>query len=226
MKRYGFLLVYFVFAALTVGCVPLNSNVITDLRSEMSQLQIQYRELWQDHADLYAKVDSTCVMLDALNASIQDLQSKNSILKQTIHDFKIVSSEKLKNSRSVMPSSLYQNAYSDYSMGKFDLAYSGFQSFVDKYPHAELASQSQFYMGECFYSTSMWEKAFEEYRKVEQHYSKSNLVPSARLKSALCCEMLGKNDEAADVFSSILKDFPQSPESLTAKEKIKIRNNK
>ena len=59
MKRYGFLFVYFVFAALTVGCVPLNSNVITDLRGEMSQLQIQYRELWQDHADLYAKVDST-----------------------------------------------------------------------------------------------------------------------------------------------------------------------
>ncbi|MDR0800315.1 MAG: tetratricopeptide repeat protein [Endomicrobium sp.] len=226
MKRYGFLLVYFIFMALTVGCVPLNSSVITDLRGEVSQLQIQYRELWQDHVDLYAKVDSAYVTLDVLNALIQDLQNKISVLKQTIHDFKITSSKKSKSGRSVMPSSLYQNAYSDYSMGKFDLAYSGFQSFTDKYPNAELAPQSQFYMGECFYSMSMWEKALEEYRKVEQHYNKSSLVPSARLKVALCCEALGKNDEAADIFSSILKDFPQSPESLTAKEKIKIRNDK
>ncbi|GHT25062.1 hypothetical protein AGMMS49953_09020 [Endomicrobiia bacterium] len=62
-------------------------------------------------------------------------------------------------------------------MAKFDLAYSGFQSFADKYPNAELVPQAQFYMGECFYSMSMWDKALEEYKKVEQRYKKrSDLV--------------------------------------------------
>ncbi|WP_096525517.1 tetratricopeptide repeat protein [Candidatus Endomicrobiellum trichonymphae] len=111
-------------------------------------------------------------------------------------------------------------------MAKFDLAYSGFQSFADKYPNAELVPQAQFYMGECFYSMSMWDKALEEYKKVEQRYKKrSDLVSSARLKIALCCQKLDKNEEAIRMFSSIIKDFPQSPESLTAKESIEIYNN-
>ncbi len=166
-------------------------------------------------------------MLDVLGASLQDLQNKISVLSQAIHDLRAVTDKKPKSdAQSVLPSSVYQNAYGDYSMGKFDLAYSGFQSFTDKYSNAELAPQAQFYMGECFYSMNMWDKALEEYKKVEQHYRKrSDLVPSARLKIALCCQKLDKNEEAISIFSSIMKDFPQSPESLTAKENIEIYNN-
>ncbi|GHT15593.1 hypothetical protein AGMMS49573_02460 [Endomicrobiia bacterium] len=51
------------------------------------------------------------------------------------------------------------------------------------------------------------------------------MVSSARLKIALCCQKLDKNEEAIRMFSSIIKDFPQSPESLTAKESIEIYNN-
>jgi tol-pal system protein YbgF len=209
------------------GCVTLNSNAIADLKGELSQLQIQDKELRENQADLYTKVDSTYAMLDVLSASLQDLQNKISVLSQTIHDLKVVTDKKSKSGdQSVLPSSIYQNAYGDYSMGKFDLAYSGFQSFADKYPNAELAPQAQFYMGECFYSMGMWDKALEEYKKVEQHYKKrSDLVSSARLKIALCCQKLDKNEEAIRMFSSIIKDFPQSPESLAAKENIEIYNN-
>jgi tol-pal system protein YbgF len=228
MKHYRFITAYFIFMmAFVTGCVTLNSNAIVNLKSEVSQLQMRDKELRENQADLYMKVDSTYVMLDVLSASLQDLQSKISVLNQAIHDLKVVTGKKSKSiNQSVLPSSVYQNAYSDYSMGKFELAYSGFQSFVDKYFNAELAPQAQFYMGECFYSISMWDKALEEYKKVEQHYKKrSDLVSSARLKIALCCQKLDKNEEAISMFSSIIKDFPQSPESLTAKENIEIYNN-
>jgi tol-pal system protein YbgF len=208
--------------AFAFGCVSLNSNAIANLKSEVSQLQIQDKELLENQADLYTKVDSAYAIFDILSTSLQDLQNKISVLSQSIHDLRVVTDRKSKNTdQSVLPSSVYQNAYGDYSMGRFDLAYSGFQSFTDKYSNAELAPQAQFYMGECFYSMSMWDKALEEYKKVEQHYKKrSDLVSSARLKIALCCQKLGKNEEAISVFLSIIKDFPQSPESLTAKENI------
>ncbi|OEG71098.1 hypothetical protein ATZ36_16200 [Candidatus Endomicrobiellum trichonymphae] len=229
MKRYKFITAYFIFImAFAAGCVTLNSNAITDLKSEVSQLQIQDKEFRENQADLYTKVDSTCAMLDVLSASLQDLQDKIFVLSQAIYDLKIVTDKKSKNGdQSVLPSSVvYQNAYGDYLMGKFGLAYSGFQSFTDKYSNAELAPQAQFYMGECFYSMSMWDKALEEYKKVEQYYKKrSDLVLSARLKIALCCQKLDKNEEAISMFLSIIKDFPQSPESLTAKENIEIYNN-
>lgn len=206
------------------GCAALNSNAIMGLKSELLQLRIQDKELRENQADLYTKV----AMFDVLNASLQDLQNKISVLSQLMDDYEVVEDKKSKTSgdRFVLLSSIYQSAYGDYLMGRFDLAYSGFQSFVDKYPNAELVPQAQFYIGECFYSMSMWDKALEEYRKVEQYYKKRpDLVSSARLKIALCCQKLDKNEKAIRVFSSIIKDFPQSPESLVAKENIEIYSN-
>ncbi|MDR3256873.1 MAG: tetratricopeptide repeat protein [Endomicrobium sp.] len=227
MKQCKLALIGFTAMLFICGCIPLNSREITNLKGEVSQLQIQYRELQQNHADLYTKVDAASITIDVLNASMQDLQNKVFVLNQTIQDFQIILSKNLKgnSSESVLPSSLYQSAYGDFSMGKFDLAYSGFQSFVNEYPNVELVPQAQFYMGECFYSRKHWEKALEEYEKIEQNYKSSELVSSARLKMALCCELLGKNSEAKTIFLSIIRDFPQSQESLTAKEKIKIYNN-
>jgi TolA-binding protein len=228
MGYYKFITACFVFMmAFASGCVTLNSNAIANFKSEVSQLQIQDKELRENQADLYTKVDSTYAMLDVLSASLQDLQNRISVLSQAIYDLKAVTDKKSKSSdQYVLPSSVYHNAYGDYSMGKFDLAYSGFQSFTDKYFDAELAPQAQFYMGECFYSMSMWDKALEEYKKVEQHYKKRlDLVSSARLKIALCYQKLDKNEEAISIFLSIIKDFPQSPESLTAKENIEIYND-
>jgi tol-pal system protein YbgF len=205
------------------GCVTLDSNAIMDLKDGLSQLQIQGKELRKNQADLYTRV----VMFDVLSASLQDLQNKVSVLSQVVHHLQVVTDKKSKNSdQFVLLSSVYQSAYGDYLIGKFDLACLGFQSFTDKYPDAELAPQAQFYVGECFYSMSVWDKALEEYKKVEQHYKKRpDLVPSARLKIALCCQKLDKDEEAIKMFSSIIKDFPQSPESLMAKENVEIYNN-
>ena len=228
MKQYGSLLICFVMTC-SVGCVPLfsDSRGVNELKEELAQLQIEHRELKQNQADLYAKTDSSIATIDALNVAVQDLQNKLLLLSQNLQAQTIDPDEKLKNdySNSVLPSSAYQSAYGDYSMGKFELAYSGFQFFVEKYPNAELSPQAQFYMGECFYSREMWDQAVEEYKKVEANYKKSNFVSSARLKIALCYSRLGNRSESLDVFSSIVKDYPQSPEALTAKEKIKKYNN-
>ncbi|GHT36916.1 hypothetical protein AGMMS49593_02860 [Endomicrobiia bacterium] len=226
MRKDSFVLLCFVVMASSglVGCVP--AHVVTSLKGEVSQLQIQYRELQQNHADLYAKVDSSLTNLGALNASVQDLQDRVSVLNQ-VPNLNEMKAKDVKDgcTKSVLPSSVYQSAYGDYSMGKYDIACSGFQSFVDKYPNTELAPQAQFYMGECYYSSGMFDKALEEYNKVEEHYKRSGLVSSARFKMAMCYEMLGESDESSSVLSSILKDFPQSPEASRAKEKIRTNRN-
>lgn len=205
------------------GCIPLNSRDVTDLKGEVAQLQIECKELKQNRVDLHAKVDSTVNSLESLNALVYELQNKISLLNQTIKDFKPDLDNKTNSI--VLPTSVYQSAYSDYVSGNYELAYSGFQSFIEKYPNAELAAQAQFYLGECFYSRKMWSNAIKEYEKVEGLYSKSNLVASAQLKIALCYENLGMKQEALKLFSLIVNNFPKSPEFLTAKEKIKTYTN-
>jgi tol-pal system protein YbgF len=227
MKQYVLFIMCF-SAVITMWCMPVSSNEITELKNEVSQLQIELREIQFDSSDLYTKSDSILLSLGVINASIQDLQNKVSILDQIVRSFGININKNSKddyNEPVILPLHLYQRSYGDYSMGKFDLAYSGFKTFVDKYPDAELAPQAQFYMGECFYSRNIWKQSLEEYRKIEEYYKKSNLVPSARLKIGLCYDMLGKNNEAINVFLSIVKDFPESQESLAAEGKIEIYKN-
>jgi len=211
------------------GCVApmVSQQNISDLKGEMAQLQIQFNELQKNHADLYAKADTEFVSLEAINAAIADLQNRILLLNQTVGELKsaVKKVESSERTEALLPSDLYQNSYSDYSMGKYDLAYQGFKSFIDKYPNAELAPQAQFYIGECFYSRKQWKQALDEYSKIEDKYKKSDLVPTAKLKIALCYEQLGKLGEAMNIFGTIVKDFPQSPESLTAKDKIRKYNN-
>jgi tol-pal system protein YbgF len=222
--------VFFLFCSAIIacsGCIPLNSRDITDLKGEVAQLQIECKELKQNRDDLCTKVESAVNSLETLNILVQELQNKIFLLTQTEKDLKPDSDKKANgnNTVAVLPSSVYQSAYSDYSIGKYELAYSGFQSFLEKYPKAELAPQAQFYLGECFYSRKMWSNAVKEYEKVEELYSKSNLVVSAKFKIALCYENLGMKQKTLKLFSSIVKNFPKSPESLTAREKIKIYTN-
>jgi tol-pal system protein YbgF len=223
MKKGVFIPLCFIATTLGSGCAPM---------SMVSQLQAQCKQLQQDYADLYAKMDASSASLVILNARVQDLQDKISVSSQTVH----ISENNLgkedkedegKNNykRPVLPSSIYQGAYGDYSMGKYDIACSGFQSFLNKYPNAELAPQAQFYVGECFYLRDMFDEALKEYEKVEEYYKISDLVPPARLKIAMCYEMLGEIDKSSSFLLSILKDFPQSPEALMAKEKIRINKN-
>jgi len=223
--------IFFPVAAVFIfsGCVApmVSQQNVSELKGEMAQLQIQFSELQRNHADLYAKADTEFVSLEAINAAISDLQNRISALTQTVSELKssVKRVESSERTEALLPSDLYQNSYSDFSMGKYDLAYQGFKSFIEKYPNAELAPQAQFYMGECFYSRKEWQKALDEYLKIEGKYKKTDLIPAAKLKTALCYEQMGKLSEAMNIFGTIVKNFPQSPESLTAKDKIRKYNN-
>jgi TolA-binding protein len=100
-----------------------------------------------------------------------------------------------------------------------------FKSFLKQYKDHDLSEQAQYYIAESLYSQSKYSEAYEEYKKVEELYPDSKLIPSARLKMALCLELLNKKNDAIIVLQTILTDFPKSAEAFTAKEKIKIYTN-
>jgi tol-pal system protein YbgF len=124
------------------------------------------------------------------------------------------------------PSEVYRLAYSDFSSGKYNIASVGFKNYLDKYPQGELASQAQYYLGECYYSQNNFQAAYEQYDLVEKNYPKSDSAPSARLKKSLCLELLGKVQEGRGLMATIIKDFPNSTEAATAREKLNSANGK
>lgn len=221
IKIYLLTSVLFLF----IGCATVPQNEIFDLKKEFAQLQVKYNQLESRQADLYAKYEAGLVANDTVNASNQELFKKLSQLSQKVQDLEIVQKKSLSSGTGGViqtPTAVYQNAYNDYLVGKYELALMGFKSFVKKYPEHELAPKVQYYIGECLYSQSNWKDAYEEYKIIGEQYQGSEFSSSARLKMALCLELLGRKQDAQIVFKSILVDYPKSPEAFTAKEKLKM----
>ena len=128
------------FVMFAAGCCSLSShNKIASLMDEMSQLHIGCRELQQNYADLYTKVNTDYAVFDA---SIQDLQNKVSSLNK-LHLMKE------NNDEFALSSSIYGRAYGDYLAKRYELAHSGFESFINKYPNDAQVPEARIHMDEC-----------------------------------------------------------------------------
>jgi tol-pal system protein YbgF len=176
-------------------------------------------------------MDTVSTGMSSLTSELQETQNRMSLMGQRLDDVESNISQRVNKLSEQMsgqpltvappPSEIYRIAYSDFSRGKYDLAITGFRSYLEKNPQGELAAQAQYYLGECYYSQTEWEKALNEFSLVEKNYPNSEPVPSARLKQALCLEQLGNYKESLRVMKTLVKDYPSSPEAYTAEEKLK-----
>ncbi len=223
-KKIVLLLPLFMFC----GCAATTSqSSIDELKKEVSKLQIKCASLETKQAEVYSKFEENLVNTDTANASIQELYKKMAKISQDLKDLEVtVKNQKNDNAKNVpLPSKLYENAYNDFLMGKYEVAIVGFKSFLKQYKDHDLAVQAQYYIAEAIYSQNKFAEAYEEYKKIGELYSDSEFLSSARLKMALCLEQLGKKEDSIVVLQSIIKDYPKSAEAFTAKEKIKIYTN-
>lgn len=208
-----------------IGCANMQQQSdLANVKSDVAQLQVKVESLANKQTDLYSKYENSMVANDTQSATIQELYKKISQLSQKIQDLETMNSKR-NGEKVILPSTLYQNAYNDFLMGKYDISLSGFKSFIKKYPEQDLAYQAQYYIGECLYSKEEYANAYDEYVKVEENYPACDIIPSSKLKMAVCLEKLGKQQDAMLVLQSIVLKYPSSPEAFTAKEKIKVYTN-
>lgn len=218
------------FISLFAACVTTDQSNIDDLKKEVAKLQIKCANLEARQAEAYSKYEENMVNLEITNASVQELYKKTSKLSQEVKDIEVVVKNQKPSAKAQsdvqVPSEMYETAYNDFLLGKYELAIFGFKSFLKEYKNHDLAVQAQYYIAESLYSQDKWSDAYTEYEKIEKNYEdNTEYVPSAKLKMALCLELLGQKQNALVIFQSILKNYPRSPEAFTAKEKIKQYSN-
>ncbi|MCX5779065.1 MAG: outer membrane protein assembly factor BamD [Elusimicrobia bacterium] len=215
------------------GCIATSKEMI-DLRDDIAQLQVKLTEVQRNQADLSLKMDTMNGSMGVLTSALQETQNHMSLLSQRLDDVEANISQRVgklsdqsappsvasRMGLEPTPSDLYRMAYSDFSRGKYDVAITGFKSYLEKYSKGELAPQAQYYLGESYYSRSEWQNALDQYECVEKLFPRSEVVSPTRLKKAQCLELLGKKGESGDMFKSIIKDFPGSQEAIIAQEKL------
>lgn len=114
----------------------------------------------------------------------------------------------------------YQQNFALLRAGDLHGAINGFGEFLRQYPDDRLASNAQYWLGECYYGQRRFTQAIQEFERVFTQYPTSKKVPAALLKIGYSNLELQKPDTARAVFRQLVRTFPKSPEAAKAYSKL------
>ena len=116
---------------------------------------------------------------------------------------------------------LYKSGLSAFNGGQYQLAIQSFQEYLQYYGQTELASNAQFYIGECYYSQGDYAKAIEEYNKCIEQYPKGNKAAAAQLKKGYSLLAQEKESSGIRELRSLIQRYPSSREADLARQRLK-----
>ena len=120
----------------------------------------------------------------------------------------------------ISPQRMYDNAYSDYMGGQFDLAIQGFNAYIASFPKSDLADDAQLNIGNAYYTAGKYREAADAFQKVISNYPQSNTLPVAYYKLGLTYTELKQLDQARKAFETVMQKYPSAPENFLAKQRL------
>lgn len=114
----------------------------------------------------------------------------------------------------------YQAALDLYRQGRWAGAVEKFRQFLQKSPRSELADNAQYWIGECFYSQSDYNRAIIELNEVLLKYPQGNRVPGALLALATAFADSGDPIDARLIVQKLISDHPESEEAKIGRQKL------
>lgn len=115
---------------------------------------------------------------------------------------------------------LYQNALRDFTSGKYELAHQEFFDYIKHFPSNDLASNSQFYIGEIAYAQNNFKDAIADYEAVLANYPKSFKIAASLLKKGLAELEVAQKTAGIRDLREVVRRFPGSDESRRATAKL------
>lgn len=119
------------------------------------------------------------------------------------------------------PDTLYQSGLSYYNGGQYDLARQSFEQFLQDYGDTDLASNAQFYIGECYYSQQQYRNAIDAYNRVLERYPGGNKQAAAQLKKGYALLSLGEKQAGIRELRSLVRRMPRTREADLAQQRLR-----
>ncbi len=207
------------------------------LNTTMGGLQ---KSLLDVQANTGARTDTLATQVQALGDNLDDVKSRLSRLSQQMSDTQsILQSLDAKlaggapmntaapgtapSATAPPPSAdmLYNNALRDYTGGKYDLARQQFLDYLKYFPENDLASNSQFYLGEILYAQKQFKEAVGEYDKVLDNYPKSFKLADARLKKGFALLEMGQRASAQRELREVVRRHPGTEAERRARARLR-----
>jgi tol-pal system protein YbgF len=120
----------------------------------------------------------------------------------------------------ISPQKMFDNAYSDYMAGQYELAIVGFNTYISSFPKSDKADDAQLNIGNALYAAGKFRDALEAFQKVISNYASSDSVPLAYYKMGLTYTELRQPDLARKAFETVVQKYPAVPEAILAKQRL------
>lgn len=117
------------------------------------------------------------------------------------------------------PEDVYRAALNDYTKGNYDLAITGFRTYIQNYPKTSLVPNAQYWLGESYYSQKNYAQAIEEFEVVIRDYPDSPKVPSALFKQGDALLQMNDTKRATTVLCELIGKHGKTREARLAREK-------
>jgi tol-pal system protein YbgF len=111
---------------------------------------------------------------------------------------------------------LYRKAYEALRAGRHEEAAQGFREFLRAYPASDLADNSQYWLGECYYDRKDFAQAVREFRRVIERYPNGNKVPDALLKVGFSYLSLGSVEAGKQTLTQVQRSYPRHEAAVLA----------
>jgi tol-pal system protein YbgF len=115
---------------------------------------------------------------------------------------------------------LYRKSSEALRAGQHEEAAQGFREFLRLYPGHDLADNSQYWLGECFYDRKDYTQAVREFRRVIEHYPNGNKVPDALLKVGFSYLALGSAEAGRQTLSQLQRSYPRHEAAVRAAARL------
>ena len=109
----------------------------------------------------------------------------------------------------------YENALKKFYSRRYQEAVDLFQALIQKYPDHALASNCEYWIGECFFNTGVYTRAIVSFNRVLE-FEHSLKKDDALLMIGHCYLALGQKDKAHEALSRLIREYPESEHTQAA----------
>jgi tol-pal system protein YbgF len=120
----------------------------------------------------------------------------------------------------VSPQRMFDEAFSDYTRGDYDLAIEGFQTYIRMFPRTDRTDDAQLKIGDSHHAAGRFRDAVSAFQKVIVDYPQSDTVSAAYYKVGLSYEALKLPDLARKAYETVQKTHPGSNDAILAKQRL------
>ncbi|MBF0275533.1 MAG: tol-pal system protein YbgF [Nitrospinae bacterium] len=197
------------------------SSVDKDLTYQVSTIKMTLQDL---SYKLYQTEDTLSKQL----ASIQEKMGLTVFQEPKKNNNKVSKEkgERKKEEKKIIVSSMsmedsYKTAYNDYLKQNYDLAITGFTTFLQNFSETSLSDNAQYWIGESYYSQEKYKMAINAFNELIKQYPHSNKLPETKYKIARSYHLLKDKDKALAAYKEVIQKFSGTSMADRAQEYVK-----